>query len=363
MPLKLVPPRAGKTPFWSIRGTYLGCYIDRSTGSREKTFAAKLLQKLKRDIESGVLSGKKAIGFAKAAAAYMKAGGDSKYLAPLIKHFLHTPIEDIDQVMIDNVAVEIYPNATAATRNRQVYTPISAMLKRAGIERQIKRPKGWRGRKLTHWLTPEQARRVFKATARIEAPEKTKIKFRIYLRMLCYTGMRMNEPLQKLAKPDVNLKTATAILRDMKNWPFAARAPAADCGSGLAPAAWRAQGHRETVFLPRRRPTTRPLEDDACRGGRRPAAARRLPCVLPHMGDVDEAARRARYLRSRAHRPLGRSRIGRPLCACGGERAGAAGRSAAGCEAQGRMILGESVDNVNCSMTSMRRLPFTRERS
>jgi integrase len=217
MPLKLVPPRAGKTPFWSIRGTYLGCYIDRSTGSREKTFAAKLLQKLKRDIESGVLSGKKAIGFAKAAAAYMKAGGDSKYLAPLIKHFLHTPIEDIDQVMIDNVAVEIYPNATAATRNRQVYTPISAMLKRAGIERQIKRPKGWRGRKLTHWLTPEQARRVFKATARIEAPEKTKIKFRIYLRMLCYTGMRMNEPLQKLAKPDVNLKTATAILRDMKN--------------------------------------------------------------------------------------------------------------------------------------------------
>jgi integrase len=216
MPLKLVPPRAGKTPFWSIRGTYLGCYLERSTGSREKAFAAKLLAKLKRDIESGVLSGTKAVGFAAAAAAYMKAGGDGKYLAPLIKHFLHTPVADIDQIMIDNAAAEIYPTATAATRNRQVYTPVSAVLKRAGIERQIKRPKGWRGRKLTHWLTPEQAVRIFEATDRIDAPEQTRIKFRIYLRMLCYTGMRMSEPL-KLAKCDVDLAAATASLRNMKN--------------------------------------------------------------------------------------------------------------------------------------------------
>jgi len=28
MPLKLVPPRAGKTPFWSIRGTYLAGSLD-----------------------------------------------------------------------------------------------------------------------------------------------------------------------------------------------------------------------------------------------------------------------------------------------------------------------------------------------
>ena len=216
MPLKLVPPRAGKTPFWSIRGAYLGHHVNRSTGSREKTLAAKLLAKLKHDIESGVLSGTKAVGFAAAAAAYMKAGGDRKYLAPLIQHFLHMPIADIDQVMIDNAATEIYPEASAATLNRQVYTPISAVLKRAGIERQIKRPKGWRGRKLTHWLTPEQAFRIFEATARIDAPEATRVKFRIYLRMLCYTAMRLSEPL-KLAKADVNLEAATASLRDMKN--------------------------------------------------------------------------------------------------------------------------------------------------
>src|SRR5262249_15751164 len=168
MPLKLVPPRAGKTPFWSIRGTYLRHYVNRSTGSREKTLAAKILAKLKPDMESGVLLGTKAVGSAAAAAAYMKAGGDRKSLAPVIQHFLHTPIADIDQVMIDNAATEIYPEASAATLNRQVYTPISAVLKRAGIERQIKRPNGWRRRKPTHWLPPRHGRRLFQAPTKVE---------------------------------------------------------------------------------------------------------------------------------------------------------------------------------------------------
>ena len=118
MPLKLVPPRAGKTPFWSIRGTYLGCYIDRSSGSREKAFAAKLLAKLKRDIESGALSETKAVGFAAAAVAYMKAGGDGKYLAPLIKHFLRTPVADIVQIMIDNAAATLMVHDASFGRQR-----------------------------------------------------------------------------------------------------------------------------------------------------------------------------------------------------------------------------------------------------
>jgi integrase len=146
----------------------------------------------------------------------MKAGGDGKYLAPLIKHFLHTPLAEIDQIMIDHAAAELYPMATTATRNRQVYTPVSAVLKRAGVERKIKRPKGWRGRKLTHWLSPEQALGIFEATARIDAPPDTRTRFRIFLRVLCYTGMRMSEPL-KLRKADVDLGAATARLRDTKN--------------------------------------------------------------------------------------------------------------------------------------------------
>jgi hypothetical protein len=100
-----------------------------------------------------------------------------------------------------------YPTATAATRNRQVYTPVSAVLKRAEIERQIKRPKGWRGRKLTHWLAPEQALRVFEATARIDAPGETRLKFRIYLRMLC--SPRCNHRLESKERMSQRLELAT----------------------------------------------------------------------------------------------------------------------------------------------------------
>lgn len=125
----------------------------------------------------------------------MKAGGDRRFLKPLIEHLRHMPLADIDQVAIDNVAANLYPGAPPATLNRQVYTPISAVLKRAGIERQIKRPKGWRGRKLTFWLTPDQAFAVFTTIEGIAAPAATRAAFRVLLTLLCYTGMRLGDAL------------------------------------------------------------------------------------------------------------------------------------------------------------------------
>lgn len=217
MPLKLIPPSTKRrTPFYSVRGTYLRCYVERSLGTRERALAKKLIRQLEQQIESGALASKRPLGFAEAAAAYMKAGGERNYLAPIIAHFKHTPLAEIDQTAIDNAAASIYPNATPATLNRQVYTPISAVLKRAGEERKIKRPKGWRGQKLTHWLTKEQAFAIFDATARIEAPEKTKFIFRVFLITLCYTGMRLGDAL-KLQRPAVNLKNKTALLPTTKN--------------------------------------------------------------------------------------------------------------------------------------------------
>jgi len=217
MPLRLVPPSTQRrTPFYSVRGTYLGHYVNRSLKTREKSLAKKLIKQIERDIECGAIDAGGALGFAEAASAYMKAGGERNYLAPIIEHFRNTPIAQIDQVAIDNAAALLYPNATAATLNRQVYTAISAVLKRAGEERKIKRPKGWRGQKLTHWLTPKQAFAIFKAAANIDAPDETRAKFRVFLIVLCYTGMRLSEAL-RLNRADINLKTRTAILPRTKN--------------------------------------------------------------------------------------------------------------------------------------------------
>jgi len=83
---------------------------------------------------SGALTGKTAAGFGAAAAAYMKAGGDTRFIEPLVLHFGDTALDQINQIAIDHAAAKIYPKAGAATRNRQVYTPIIAVLRRAGIQ-------------------------------------------------------------------------------------------------------------------------------------------------------------------------------------------------------------------------------------
>lgn len=216
MPIRIVPPKPGRTPFYWIRGTHLGCYVERSTGSREKAFATSVRAKVIRDIERGLLAGPAGPGFAAAAAAYLRAGGDGTFLEPVILHFGQTPITEIDQMMIDNAAAELYPDATAATRNRQVYTPVSAVLKRAGIEKKIKRPKGWRGNKLTHWLTPEQAFAVFRATEKLTAPIETRIKFRVLLVVLCYTGLRLSEGL-RIERQRIDRASSTALVPRTKN--------------------------------------------------------------------------------------------------------------------------------------------------
>lgn len=217
MPIKLIPPSAKRrTPYFAARGSHLGIFVDRSLKTSNRSLAKKIIKQLEHDIERGAIAPRGALGFGDAATAYMNAGGERTFLAPLIRHFKDTAITLIDQTMIDNAARAIYPDAVAATLNRQVYTPVSAILKRAGIEKQIKRPIGWRGHRRTTWLTPEQVFAVFDATAKIEAPVHTRAAFRSLLVTLCYTGMRLSDALG-LQWGGVDLKGQTAHLPKTKN--------------------------------------------------------------------------------------------------------------------------------------------------
>lgn len=53
MPLKLIPPREGKTPNWSVNGTYLGVYVDRSARTNKRAIALQVLKKIEGEIERG----------------------------------------------------------------------------------------------------------------------------------------------------------------------------------------------------------------------------------------------------------------------------------------------------------------------
>lgn len=187
MPLKLVPPRKGKTPYWAVRGNYLRKHVDRSTKTGKRAIAKKILRKWEIEIERGEFAGKGELTFASAALAYMKAGGDRVRLKAILGHFGDMPLTQIDQAKIDGAADKLFPKGTAPTRNREVYTPISAVLKHVGIDFKINRPKGWRGNERTDWLEPEQAFAVFLAADGIDE------EFGCFLRVLCYTGLRLGE--------------------------------------------------------------------------------------------------------------------------------------------------------------------------
>lgn len=210
MPLRLIPPRAGKTPYWAVRGTHLGTYVDRTTKTADRTKAARFLKLWKDEIESGAFAKPGEPTFLDAATTYIAQTANDRHVQPLLEELGPRALGQIDQQIVDELAIKLYPNTTAATRNRQVHTVISAILKHAGRDWKLKRPKGWRGSKRTDWLKPEQAFRVLKAARAID-PE-----FGIFLTTLCYTGMRLSEAL-RLSCDAVELSEGFAYVSATKN--------------------------------------------------------------------------------------------------------------------------------------------------
>jgi integrase len=212
---KLVPPREGKTKFWYVRGTYCGIRLDHSTGTGEERAAKRIIATWRKQAERGEFKlGQSepeggAPTFARAAIAYMKAGGECKFLEPILKAWPAKLLAEIDQIAIDTLAAQLYPNAPASTRNRQVYTPVSAVMKHIGLERKIKRPKGWRGNRRTFWLKPEPTFALLEAATAIDA------EFGIFCTLLNYTGLRLGEALA-LTVENVDLSRGYAYVPDTK---------------------------------------------------------------------------------------------------------------------------------------------------
>lgn len=197
------------SPYYWGRGTYLGQFICRSTKTDKKHLAHKIVQKWHEEIERSHISDPQGRGtFLAAAVSYMQAGRDSRFMAPLIKEFGEWALNDITQADIDDYASKIYPNP--ATRNRQIYTPISSVFKHAGINRFFKRPKGAGGRRLEYWFEPDELFKMFEAADEIDR------EFGCLIKLLAYTGCRLGEALNLLCK-HVNLQTQEAFVPKTKN--------------------------------------------------------------------------------------------------------------------------------------------------
>jgi integrase len=214
MPLKLVAPRKGKSPNFTIRGSYLAVAVNQSSGTHKRSIARTVLANLERAIENGEWPPKPPAGnnertFLSAAVAYLEAGRRKRYVSRLIKHFGATPLDQIDQAAIDEAAIALLPNAAPSTRNAAVYTPVSAILRHAGVDLKLRRPKGAKGRVVTDWLRQEDAAGIIQAADAIDA------EFALLLRFLLYTGLRLGEALS-LSWSDVELQKGTVWARRKK---------------------------------------------------------------------------------------------------------------------------------------------------
>jgi integrase len=210
MPLKLIAPRQGKSPNWTIRGTYIGVRVDQTTGTPDERFAKKILAKIRDEIERGAFAKPTGPTFVMAAIKYLENGGEKRFVSRLAEHFGNLPLARIDQTVLDAAAVTLYPKASPATRNRQVYAPVSAILKCYGILRCVQRPKGKQGNHGLRFFTPDEAYRLISA-AKIHDSE-----FGLFLAFLLYTGCRLSEALAiDLSK--VNLEEAWAYTPTTKN--------------------------------------------------------------------------------------------------------------------------------------------------
>jgi integrase len=209
MPLKLV--RRPRSPYWYIRGSIRGISVDESTGLGDRREAEDQLALRAAEITKRSIHGDPATRtFAEAALSYMEAGGEKTHMAPLIKHMGRVVLARIGQAEIDEAAKKLKPRASPSTLNRQIYTPVAAVLHHAARKKWcdkpvIARPAQPKGR--VRWISYDEAELLIGAAAEHIRP--------LVIFLLC-TGARLSEALY-LDWREVDLGAAQVVFHDTKN--------------------------------------------------------------------------------------------------------------------------------------------------
>lgn len=203
--------RRPRSPYWIIRGSVKGVRIEESSGTTDRRLAEEIRARRESELFQEAIYGRSVSAtFAQAAVSYIEAGGAKQFLRPVLEHFGETPLARIDQDAIERGARKVYPNATAATRNRQFFTPASAVLHHAA-------KRGWASSPILErpsvasspfrWLTPEEAERLIAAASAHLRP---------LIVFMLYSGARSGEALA-LDWRNVDLARAHVTFERTKN--------------------------------------------------------------------------------------------------------------------------------------------------
>lgn len=221
MPLKLCR-YAARGPNWYLRGTVRGIGIFETTGTHDRASAEAIRIKREAEIlQRSVFGAGSTVTFAEAAASYLEQGGEARFLgredpqtgkwSGLIGHFMSTSLSDIGQAEADEAAGKLYPGTSAATRKRQAYAPLMAVLNHAASRGWLNVPKIV-GPKVkdrpVEWATPDYVNKLLPHCAP---------RLRRFVILIVYTGARLAEALRVDWDRDVDLAGRHLTLRRTKN--------------------------------------------------------------------------------------------------------------------------------------------------
>ena len=204
---------------WYVHGTIAGRRIRQSTRTGDRRRAEEIAAQLEARLWKGAVYGEEAVRtFEEAALSYLEAGGEGRFLPLLLRHFRGRQVAAIKPGEVVQAAIRLYPDASAATRNRQVITPMRAVINHAAelgwcAPIRIRRFAERRPQRTAvdrEWIDGFIAAAVSPSPGRKGNPHLAALALFMYT-----TGARISEALA-LTWGDIDLRARTASIRMSK---------------------------------------------------------------------------------------------------------------------------------------------------
>lgn len=213
MPLRVIRRKGSRILY--IRGSVHGTRIFESTGTDDQKIADQYRAKREAELHTQAIFGARAvISFATAAESYLtteqRRPGTEQFVRRLTLHFGTESLARIDQRALDLAyRVILKPNASEATKLRNVLTPLRAILEHAARRGWCDRPAfevPKQPKPRVAFLNPAQATKLVQSAAPHLRP--------LIVFCIC-TGARLSEALE-LDWADVDLHASRVLLRHTK---------------------------------------------------------------------------------------------------------------------------------------------------
>ena len=207
----LKPVKRKNSPYWIARGSINGRRIEVSTKEKDYQKARGICIQIAAEAASHQADKDAPITFIQAMKNYVEQGGERRHLPKLRAYFKNTPLDEIDNRAMVRAANRLFPTAQPATINRQLFTPVSAIIKTAARDdlcrpREFKRPKSDNPR--TRFMTPQETESL------IDASHQCRNGFMpALITFLVGQGCRIGETLRIDGREDVNLESGYVIMR------------------------------------------------------------------------------------------------------------------------------------------------------